>query len=83
MYIAPRQPPGDTILMSTERTSLYAFVASFKEISSKSDFIQFFHDLIHVSSPGAWCIQSQGVKVLISTETACHFGHLLLVSNDR
>ena len=38
-----RQPPGDKILMSTERAlSLYPYVASFKEISLKSDFIQFF-----------------------------------------
>ena len=33
--------------------SLYPFVASFKEISFKSDLIQFFHDFIHVYSPGA------------------------------
>ena len=34
-------PPGDKILMSTERP-YHPFVASFKEISMKSDFIQFF-----------------------------------------
>ena len=28
-------------------------------------------------------IQSPGDKVLMSTETSCHFGHLLLVSNHR
>ena len=28
--------------------SLYPFVASFKKMSLKSDFIHFFHDLIHV-----------------------------------
>ena len=28
-------------------------------------------------------IQPPGEKVLISTETSCHFGHLLLVSNHR
>ena len=37
----------------------------------------FFHDLIHVYSPGA------GETVLMSTETYCHFGHLLLVSIHR
>ena len=41
----------------------------------------FFHDLIHVYSPRAWGIQPPGDKVSMSTETSCHFGHLLLVSN--
>ena len=64
---------------------LYPFVASFKEISLKSDFIQFFYDLIpvHVYSPGTRGILPPGDKVLMSTETSCHFGHLLLVSNHR
>ena len=52
-------------------------------MSLKSDFIQFFHDLIHVFSPGAGGIQAPGDKVLKSAETSCHFGHLLLVSNRR
>ena len=43
----------------------------------------FFHDLIHVYSPRAGGIQPPGDKVLMSTETSCHFGHLLLVSNHR
>ena len=42
--------------------SLHPFVASFKEISLKSDFIHFFHDLIHVYSPGAGGLQPQGTK---------------------
>ena len=71
--------------MSTERKalSLYQFVASFKEISLKPDFIQCFHYLIHVYNPGAGGIKPPGDKVLMSTETSCHFGHLLLVSNHR
>ena len=36
----------------------------------------FFHDLIHVYSPGAAGIQPPGDKVLMSTEISCHFGHL-------
>ena len=32
---------------------LHSFVASFKKLSLKSDFIQFFYGLIHVYSPGA------------------------------
>ena len=87
MIIAPGQ--GQTALreqnldVNRKALSLYPFVASFKEISLKSDFIHFFHDLTHVYSPGAGGIQPPGDKVLMSTETSCHFGHLLLVSNHR
>ena len=52
-------------------------------MSLKSDFIQFLHELIHVYSPGAGNIQSPGDKVVMSTETSGHFGHLLLVTNHR
>ena len=49
-----------------------------------SFYTNFFHNLIHVYRPGAGGIQSPyGDKVLMSTETSCHFGHLLLVSNHR
>ena len=48
-------------------------------MSFKSDFIQFFHDLIHIYNPGEGGIQPPGDKVLMSTENSCHFGHLLLV----
>ena len=57
MYIAPGQ--GQTASreqnfdVNRKALSLYPFVASFKEISLKSDFIQCFHDLIHAYSPGA------------------------------
>ena len=87
MYIAPGQ--GQTAARvqkfdaNRRALSLFPFVASFKEISFKSDLIQFFHELIHVYSPGAGGIQPSGDKVLMSTETFCHFGHLLLVSNHR
>ena len=87
MYIAPGQgqtaPRGQNLDVNRKALSLYPFVASFKEISLKSDFIHFFHDLIHVYNPRAGGIQSPGDKVLMSTETSCHFGHLLLVSNHR
>ena len=87
MYIAPGQwqtaPKGKILDVNRKALSLYPFVASFKEISLESDFIHFFHDLIHVYSPRAGGIQPPGDKVLMSTETSCHFGHLLLVSNHR
>ena len=57
MYIAPVQgqtaPRGQNFDVNRKALSLYPFVASFKEIPLKSDFIHFFHDLIHVCSPGA------------------------------
>ena len=87
MYIAPGQwqtaPRGQNFDVNGKALSLYPFVASFKEISLKSDFIHFFHVLIHIYSPGTGGIQPPEDKVLMSTETSCHFGHLLLVSNHR
>ena len=40
----------------------------------------FFHDFIHVYSPGAGGWQPVGDQILMSTGTSCHFGHLLQVS---
>ena len=80
MYIALGQ--GQTALrgqnfdVNRKALSLYPFVASLI-------LYNFFHDLIHVYSPGAGGIQAPGNKVLMSTENSCHFGHLLLVSNHR
>ena len=56
MYIAPGQkaPRGQNFDVNRKALSLYLFVASFKEISLKSDFIQFFFLFLflHVYSPG-------------------------------
>ena len=86
MYIAPGQTQTAVrrkkFDVNRKALSPYPFVASFKDFF-KSDFIQFFHDLTHVYSSGAGGIQPPGDKVLMSTETSCHFGHLLLVSNYR
>ena len=66
MYIAPGQgqkaPRGQNFDVTRKALSLYPFVASFKEISLKSDFIHFFHDLIHVYSPGAGAYSPLGTK---------------------
>ena len=62
-------PRGQNFDLNRKALSLYSFVASFKEISLKSDFIHFFHDLIHVYSPGAGAYSPQGT-VLMSTETS-------------
>ena len=65
MYIAPgqRQPAlrGQSFDVNRNVLSLHSFVASFKKMSLKSDFIQFFfHDLIHVYSPGAGACSPRG-----------------------
>ena len=87
MYIAPGQGQtahrGQSFDVNRKALSLYPFVASSKEVTLMSVFLQFF----------SWfntCIQPQGRgadssmdKVLMSTETPCHFGYLLLVSNHR
>ena len=44
---------GQHFDVNRKALSLYTFVASFKQISLKSDFIHFFHELIHVYRPGA------------------------------
>ena len=58
-------PLGQNFYVNRKALSLYPFVASFKEISWKSDFIFFFfffHDLVHVYSPGAGVYSSQVTK---------------------
>ena len=46
MYLAPGQgqtaPRGQSVDVNRKALSLHPFVASFKEISLKSDFIQLF-----------------------------------------
>ena len=66
MYIVPRQwltTPWDEIFMNRNILSLRSFVAKFKIISLKSDFIHLFYDLIHVYSSGAGADRPQGAKV--------------------
>ena len=66
MYIAPGEgqiaPWGQTLDVNRKVLSLYPFVASFKEISLKSDFLSlcFFHDLILAYSPGEGAYSPQG-----------------------
>ena len=55
MYTAPGQgqtaPRGQNFDVNRKALSLCPCVASFKEISLKSDFIHFFYDLIHIYNP--------------------------------
>ena len=57
---------GQSFDVNRNVLSLDSFVASFKKISLKSDFIHFFHDLIHVHvySPGAGADSPQGTNIL-------------------
>ena len=83
MYIALGQgqtvPKGHSFDVNRNVLSLHSFVASFKNMSLKSDFIHFFYDLIHVYSPRAETDSPQGTKFL-STERPYYFTHLLRVS---
>ena len=62
MYKAPGQrqtaPRGQSFDVNRNVLSLHSFVASFKRMSLKSDFIHFFHDLMH----GAETDRPQGTK---------------------
>ena len=66
MYIAPGQglttPWGRNFDVKRNILSLRSFVASLKKSSLKSDFIHFFHDFIHVNSPGAGVDSPYGTK---------------------
>ena len=70
--------------MSTERPYHFTYLLQVSKKSLWSLILyNFFHDLIHIYSPRAGGKQPLEDKVLMSTETSCHFGHLLLVSNHR
>ena len=66
MYIALGQglttPRGQSFDVNRNVLSLHSFVASFKKLSLKSDFIKKIHDLIHIYSPGAAADSPQGTK---------------------
>ena len=48
--------------MSTEMSCHFVHLCKFQKMSLKSNFIQFFHDLIHAYSPGAGADSPQGTK---------------------
>ena len=67
IHVAPGQglttPRGQTFYVNRNILTLWSFVASLKKISLKSDFMQFFfHDFMHVYSPGAGADSPQGTK---------------------
>ena len=82
-YIAQGQgqtAPGEQSFdVNRNVLSLHSFVPSLKQMSFKSDFIQFFRDLIHIYSPGAGADSPQGTKFwcqqkgLITLPICCKF----------
>ena len=72
MFDVNRKPYHFTHLLQVSKKSLWSLI-----------LCKLFHDLIHVYSSGAGGIQPPGDKVLMSTDTSCHFAHLLLVSKHR
>ena len=87
MYTAPGQglttPLGWNFDVNRNVLSFHSFVASLKKMSLKSDFKHFFHDLIHLYSPGAAADSPQGTKFLcqqkglIILPTCCKFQRTL------
>ena len=76
MYIAPGQghadsPQGDKVLMLTEMS--YHFI-HLLQVSKKSlTLYNFFHELIHVYSPGAEADRPQGTKFRCQQKGALSF----------
>ena len=67
MYIAPGKgqtvPRGQSFDINRNVLSLHSFLQVFNNKNVfESDIIHFFHDLIHVCSPGAGADSPQGTK---------------------
>ena len=66
MYIAPghgETAPGDKILMSTEMSCHFIHLLQVSKKCLRNLILyNFFHDLIHVYSPGAGADSPQGTK---------------------
>ena len=73
-------PRGQNVDVNRKVCSLYPFVASFKEMSSKSEFMQFFFMILYMYSGPGQGQTAPGDKVVMSTEMSYHFIHLLQVS---
>ena len=70
---------GQNFYVNRILLSLRSFATSFKTISLKSDFIHFFMILYMYIAPGQG-LTTPWDKILMSSGTPCHFGHLLQVS---
>ena len=71
---------GQNFDVNRNLLSLRSFATSFKKISLKSDFIQFFFFMIlYMYIAPRQGLTILGEKFLMSTGTSCHFRHLLQV----
>ena len=84
MYIAPgkRQttPWGQTFDVTRKPSSLCPFVAGFKKIALKSDYISFFFMFHHMYIATDRGRQPIGDKIFMTTERPFLFAHMLQVS---
>ena len=66
IHVAPGQglttPKGRNFYVNRNILSLWSFVASCKKISLSLILCNFFHDFIHVYSPGAGADSPHGTK---------------------
>ena len=76
-------PRGQNFNVNRNHLSLWSFATSFKKISFKSDFIHFFSIILYMCIAPGQGQTTLGDKILMSTETICHFGHLLQVSKKK
>ena len=74
-------PLGQNFDNNRKAFSLCPYVASFKMISSKPDFIHIFNDFIHVYSPGARSENPWGQTFDVNRKPLSLRTHLLQVSN--
>ena len=83
IHVAPGQglttPRGRNFYVNRNILSLWSFVASFKKISLKSDFMHFFFMIFYMYIAPGQGQTAPGDKVLMSTEMSCHFIHLMKV----
>ena len=68
---------GQNSDVNRKALSLCPFVASFKNVSLKSDFIHIFACFYTCIKPWGRGRQPPGVRIFILTSTFCHSGHLL------
>ena len=76
--------PQGTKFWCQQKCLVTSFICcKFQKISVKSDFIRFFFSRFYTRvQPQGRGWQPLGDEIFMSTETSCHFGHLLQVSKN-
>ena len=87
IHVAPGQglttTRGRNFYVNRNISSLWSFVASFKKVSLKSDFVPIFFMILYMFIAPGRGRQPPGLKVLRSTEMSCHFIHLMQVLKKK